>query len=62
MIDPNVENVPVISSFLLILSSLIFIGFGGHVVLLGLLLDSFTVIPIGMTFAVPVTLGNLYRE
>ena len=59
MIDPNVGNVPVISSFLLILSSLIFIGFGGHVVLLGLLLDSFTVIPIGMTFASTVTLGNL---
>ena len=59
MIDPNVGNVPVIAQFLIILSSLIFIGFGGHVVLIGLLLDSFTVVPIGLTFAGTITISNL---
>ena len=59
MIDPNVGNVPVISQFLIILSSLIFIGFGGHVILIGLLLESFTVIPIGTAFVGVMTLGEL---
>ena len=30
MIDPNLGSVPVISQFLLVLASLIFVGFGGH--------------------------------
>ena len=59
MIDPNVGNVPVIAQFFIILSSLIFIGFGGHVVLVGLLLESFLTVPIGMTFVGAMTLGNL---
>jgi flagellar biosynthetic protein FliR len=47
MIDPNLGNVPVIAQFLLILSTLIFVGLGGHAILLSLVLDSFTSMPIG---------------
>ncbi|NCW86853.1 MAG: flagellar biosynthetic protein FliR, partial [Oxalobacteraceae bacterium] len=34
MVDPNIGNVPVISQFLVIMSTLIFLGFGGHVIML----------------------------
>ncbi len=47
MIDPNLGNVPVIAQFLLILATLIFVGLGGHAMLLGLVIDSFTSMPIG---------------
>jgi len=33
MVDPNIGNVPVISQFLVIMSTLIFLGFGGHVIM-----------------------------
>ena len=47
MIDPNMGNVPVISQLLIVMSSLIFVGFGGHAILLGLILESFNSLPIG---------------
>ncbi|MCX7240584.1 MAG: flagellar biosynthetic protein FliR [Burkholderiales bacterium] len=47
MIDPNLGNVPVLAQFLLILSTLIFVGLGGHALLLGLVIESFTSMPIG---------------
>lgn len=47
MIDPNMGNVPVISQLLIVMSSLIFVGFGGHAILLGLILESFHSLPIG---------------
>lgn len=47
MIDPNVGNVPVLSQFLILLSTLIFVGFGGHAILIGLVLESFHSLPIG---------------
>jgi flagellar biosynthetic protein FliR len=47
MIDPNVGNVAVIAQLLLILSTLIFVGSGGHAILMGLVLESFYVLPIG---------------
>ena len=47
MMDPNLGNVPVVASFLVILASLIFLGLGGHVLLLELLLQSFEMLPIG---------------
>lgn len=49
MIDPNLGNVPVLSQFLIVLSALVFVGFGGHVILLGLVLQSFEVLPIGQS-------------
>jgi flagellar biosynthetic protein FliR len=47
MMDPNLGNVPVIAQFLLILSTLIFVGLGGHAILLSLVIESFTTMPIG---------------
>jgi len=47
MLDPNVGNVPVISQLLLILAMLVFVGFGGHAILLGLISESFHTWPIG---------------
>ena len=47
MIDPNMGNVPVISQFLLVLATLIFVGLGGHGMLLSLVVESFTSLPIG---------------
>ena len=49
MIDPNVGNVPVLAQLLLVMSTLIFIGTGGHAMLMGLVLDSFNALPIGAT-------------
>lgn len=48
MIDPNLGNVPVISQFLQILSTLLFLSLGGHLILLAVLLDSFHTVPIGI--------------
>ncbi len=47
MLDPNLGNVPVLAQFLLILSTLIFVGLGGHAILLGLVVESFSTMPIG---------------
>jgi flagellar biosynthetic protein FliR len=47
MMDPNMGNVPVIAQLMVIMSTLIFVGFGGHAMLLGLIADSFHSLPIG---------------
>ena len=47
MVDPNMGNVPVIAQFLLICSTLIFLGFGGHMLVITALLESFITLPIG---------------
>ena len=47
MVDPNMGNVPVIAQFLIICSTLIFLGLGGHVLVISLLLESFQNFPIG---------------
>ena len=47
MVDPNMGNVPVISQFLLVMSTLIFVGLGGHALLLNLVVESFSSLPIG---------------
>lgn len=47
MIDPNVGNVPVLSQFLVVVSTLMFVGFGGHTMLFALVASSFESLPIG---------------
>ena len=47
MVDPSMGNVPVIAQFFVICSTLIFLGLGGHVLVISLLLESFMLIPIG---------------
>jgi flagellar biosynthetic protein FliR len=45
--DPNFGTVPVIGQLLTILGMLIFLGMGGHIILIEMLLESFRLIPIG---------------
>tara|TARA_A100001037_G_scaffold237647_1_gene216857 strand:- start:250 stop:1020 length:771 start_codon:yes stop_codon:yes gene_type:complete len=47
MVDPNVGNVPVISQFLIIFGTLIFLFSGGHLILIQILVTSFDALPVG---------------
>ncbi len=59
MVDPNIGNVPVISQFLVIMSTLIFLGFGGHVIMISMIVDSFTSVPIGQFILGQATYGKV---
>ena len=59
MIDPNMGNVPVLSQFFNILGTLVFLGMGGHLIVFGLVLESFTLIPIGQEFFNQDMLGKM---
>jgi flagellar biosynthetic protein FliR len=61
MLDPNMGNVPVISQWLIVLSSLIFVGFGGHAMLLGIIVDSFHALPIGQSVLQPALFTRLIQ-
>jgi len=58
-IDPNAGQVPVLSSFLVVLSTLIFLSVGGHLIMIKLILQSFEVLPIGGAIMVKETLANV---
>ncbi len=47
MIDPNMGYAPVTAQSLLVMATLIFVGLGGHALLLSLVLESFNSLPIG---------------
>ena len=50
MVDPeNGQQVPVVAQFYVMTTMLVFLGMNGHLVLIKMLLDSFTTLPIGMT-------------
>jgi len=59
MIDPNMGNVPVLSAFFNIMGTLIFLGMGGHLIVFGLVLESFKLIPIGQEFFSQDMLGKM---
>ncbi len=61
LMDPNLGNVPVLSQMLLVLGLLVFVGSGGHAILLGLILESFHTLPIGRSILTPDSLGLLIR-
>lgn len=61
MIDPSVGNVPILAQFLIILSTLIFVGTGGHAMLLGLVLESFRWLPIGQSLMNQDAYGLIVR-
>ncbi|MEW5011863.1 MAG: flagellar biosynthetic protein FliR [Cycloclasticus sp.] len=49
MVDPiSGVSVPVISQFYLVLSTLLFLTLGGHLVLIEMLIDSFKTLPVGV--------------
>jgi len=50
MLDPGIGTVPLMSQFLLILATLIFLGVGGHILMIGILLRSFETFPVGVAF------------
>lgn len=56
MVDPGLGNVPLVSQFLLIIATLIFLGVGGHMLIIGIVLRSFETFPVGVAF---VTGDNL---
>lgn len=51
MVDPNLGNVPTLSQFLLIISLLVFLALGGHLILISLVVESFGKIPVGAGLA-----------
>jgi flagellar biosynthetic protein FliR len=59
LIDPNLGNVPVIAQFLLVLSTLIFVSLGGHAMLLAMVLESFSTLPVGRSLMDQVAYGQL---
>ena len=61
MIDPNMGNVPVISQLLIVMSTLNFVGFGGHAILLGLILESFNSLPIGTNILNQAVYGRVLQ-
>ena len=61
MIDPNMGNVPVISQLLIVMSTLIFVGLGGHAILLGLILESFNSLPIGTNILNQAVYGRVLQ-
>jgi flagellar biosynthetic protein FliR len=61
MIDPNMGNVPVLSQLLIVLGSLVFVGAGGHAIMLGLILESFQSLPIGTSLVSQDSYGIVIR-
>ena len=59
MIDPNMGSVPLLSQFLTILGTLVFLGMGGHLIVFGLVLESFRILPIGQEFFSQDMLGKM---
>ena len=59
MFDPNLGNVPVISQFLIILSTLIFLLIDGHLVIIDLIFQSFEQLPIGQPLLILPLLDSL---
>ncbi len=47
LIDSSLGNVPTIAQFLIVMSTLIFVGLGGHALLIGLVVESFASLPVG---------------
>ena len=59
MVDPNMGSVPVLSQLFNIMGTLIFLGMGGHLIVFGLVMESFKLIPIGQEFFTQDMLGKM---
>ena len=62
LIDPNLGNVPTISQFLSLLTTLIFVATGGHLIVFGILLESFELLPIGQSLFHQVFFGKFIQH
>lgn len=61
LMDPNLGNVPVIAQFLIVIGILIFVGFGGHAILIGIVSESFNSMPIGQALLSQNAFGQVLR-
>jgi flagellar biosynthetic protein FliR len=59
MVDPNMGSVPVLSQFFNIMGTLVFLGMGGHLIVFGLVIESFKLLPIGQAFFSQDMLGKM---
>jgi flagellar biosynthetic protein FliR len=59
MVDPNMGSVPVLSQMFNIMGTLIFLGMGGHLIVFGLVIESFNLLPIGQPFFSQDMLGKM---
>jgi flagellar biosynthetic protein FliR len=59
MIDPNMGSMPVLASFFNICGTLLFLGIGGHLIVFGLVIESFKLLPIGQEFFSQDMLGKM---
>ncbi|MFM9990864.1 MAG: flagellar biosynthetic protein FliR [Burkholderiaceae bacterium] len=59
MIDPTYGQVPVISQLFSLLGTLVFLSVGGHLIVFGLLLESFQVFPIGKSLMTQDVMGKM---
>jgi flagellar biosynthetic protein FliR len=59
MVDPNMGSVPVISQMFNIMGTLVFLGMGGHLIVFGLVIESFKLLPIGQPFFSQDMLGKM---
>ncbi len=59
MIDPTLGNVPVVSQFFTIIGTLVFLSIGGHLIVFGVLLESFSLFPIGKSLMTQDVLGKM---
>lgn len=59
MIDPTLGNVPVLSQFFTLLGTLVFLAIGGHLIVFGILLESFTQFPIGQSLMTQAFMGKM---
>ncbi len=60
-VDPNIGRVPVLASFLVVMSTLIFLSIGGHLILIELVLMSFEFMPIGSNINFIETVANFTK-
>lgn len=59
MVDPGLGNVPLVSQFLIIIATLIFLSVGGHMLIIGILLRSFETFPVGAAFVQTANFATL---
>ncbi len=61
LIDPTFGNVPTIAQFLIILGALIFFALGGHLIMISVLVDSFSLLPVGKPILDLQSIRNLLQ-
>ena len=59
LLDPTLGNVPLLSQFLMIMGSLIFLDLGGHLLVINSVIDSFKLLPIGQSLLGVEVIGKL---